>query len=124
MDRVAVKNAADPVQVRAAARLEQRQGERYVAALRAVLSTPEGRTVLWTITRQAGVRSSVFDHSGSVTYFNAGRQNFGFELEAACESVDNGDLWMQAREEARAAAQRAAVESEAARTPSATETER
>ena len=80
MDRVQVKNAADPKQVKAAGQLERRKAETLHNALRTVLSTYEGRLVLWEIIGRAGTREGIFDHSGSVTYFKAGRQNFGFEL--------------------------------------------
>lgn len=120
MDRVQVKNAADPKQVKAAGQLERRKAETLHNALRTVLSTYEGRLVLWEIIGRAGTREGIFDHSGSVTYFKAGRQNFGFELLGLFEAADE-DSWMQAQIDARVRATKDDATAEAARTPSAQE---
>jgi hypothetical protein len=101
--RSAVKNAADPKQVRAAGSVSQRRSQREDDALRQVLQTKAGRTALRAICHRAGIREGIFDHSGSVTYFKAGRQNFGFELMAWFEQLDP-DNWAAADDEARLAA--------------------
>jgi hypothetical protein len=119
--RATVKNAADPSQVKTAGRIEQRRGQYLQTCLRAVMATVEGRAVLLEIVNRAGVREGIFDHSGSVTYFKAGRQNYGFELLALCEAADQ-DAWAQAQAEHRARARKDDATADAARTPSAQET--
>ena len=56
--------------------------------MKAVLATADGRAVLADIFDQAGIYGSVYDQSGSMMYFKEGRRNFGLELRAFCESVD------------------------------------
>jgi len=119
-DRAAVRNAADPGQVGQAARTDRRREAQLAAYVQSVLSTYEGRAVLWGIVQAAGVQAGIFDHSGSVTYFKAGRQDFGFELFRLFEDADE-DAWAQARAEARARARFDDKGAEAARTPSAQE---
>jgi hypothetical protein len=58
----AVRNAADPRQVRFAERLE-------------------GRVVMATLIRRAGVYKSIW-HPSSEIHYNAGRQDYGHELMA------------------------------------------
>lgn len=86
--RALVRNAADPQQVRTAKRLEKRIQDQRDGALRAVLQTVEGRTLLSNLLDSAGLFGSVYDHSGSMMYFKEGRRNFGLELRADIERVD------------------------------------
>jgi hypothetical protein len=83
-----VRNAADTDQVKRARRMERRREERRRYAMKAVLATSDGRAVIADIFDQAGIYSSVYDQSGSMMYFKEGRRNFGLELRAFCESVD------------------------------------
>ena len=119
-ERSAVKNAADPQQVQAAGRRDQKKVSRELANIRAVLQTPAGRAVLYQVVLDAGTRSGIFDHSGSVTYFKAGRQNFGFELQSQFEKADQ-DAWALAQAEHREAMQTDERTTDAAQVKSATE---
>lgn len=83
-----VRNAADPNQVKHAARKERRREEEFRAALRAVMATPAGRLVMWSLLESAGIYRSVWDMSGSRTYYNAGRQDYGHELLAKLLEAD------------------------------------
>lgn len=77
----AVRNAADPRQVKLGEALERRQHERFYNALAAVLNTVEGRTVLAGLVRRAGVYRSVW-HPSAEIHYRAGRQDYGHELMA------------------------------------------
>jgi hypothetical protein len=88
MARPLQRNAADPGQVRYAERKARQREERFQASLRTVLNSLEGRVVFWELLARAGVYRSVFDLSGSKTYYNAGRQDFGHELLALLTDAD------------------------------------
>lgn len=47
-----------------------------------IMSHPAGRAVMWDLLCKASVFSSIFHPSGSQLYYNAGRQDFGHELQA------------------------------------------
>lgn len=87
-DRALVRNAADPAQVKRAARKEQDRAEAFKAALRAVLDTPAGRYVLGELLERGRLYETSFDHSGSVVYFREGRRNFALEIQAECIAAD------------------------------------
>jgi len=115
-----VRNAADPQQVKHAERRERRREERLRISIRVVMQEPAGRSLMWELLARAGVYQSVFDASGSRTFYNAGRQDFGHELLALLVDADEeGYLTME--REARAAARNESLEATAVRTPAATE---
>jgi hypothetical protein len=78
--RAVTQNAADPRQVRNAERLEKRREQRWEAALRAVMSTPQGRAFVWMLIRRAGIYESPFDPHGSIQSFKIGRADMGREV--------------------------------------------
>jgi hypothetical protein len=82
------RNAADPAQVRFAARKEQRSTEMLLGALAEVLTTATGRLVWAEFLERAGLYESSFDHSGSVVYFKEGRRNMGLEWQALLVQAD------------------------------------
>lgn len=86
--RALTRNAADPKQVKYAARKERRLEEQRIAWLKAVMSTYEGRAVFATLLEEAGLYESVFDHSGSVMYFREGKRNEGLKWQARLASCD------------------------------------
>ncbi len=118
--RPLVKNAADPRQVAHAERKERRREERVRVAIRNVLAMPAGRLLLWELLGRAGVYQSVFDASGSRTFYNAGRQDFGHELLALLVDADQ-EGYLEMEREARAFARNEQVEAAAAQTPAANE---
>lgn len=106
--RAMVGNAADPKQVGYAKRSEKSEADRQEAALRATLSTPEGRVVLWSVLEQAGVFRSVYDPGARIHYL-AGRQDFGHELLARMTATrELEDLYLLMEKEAREHKRRAA----------------
>lgn len=117
-DRALVKNAADERQVKNARRYEQRRQNLFEGALRTVLTTVEGRLVLSELLDQAGLYASVYDHSGSLMYFKEGRRNFGLELRALLERVDEPGTDTMDRER-RARLRRDAASIDASHTASA-----
>jgi hypothetical protein len=104
VSRDLVRNAADPQQVRHAARKQREQEERFQASLRRVLAAPEGRVVLWSLLERAGIFRSIWDPSAKIHY-NAGRQDFGHEILALCLEADE-ELYQLMERDARAFAKR------------------
>jgi hypothetical protein len=94
----AVRNAADPRQVRFAERLEKQQAERFARALAGVMSTPEGRIVMANLIRRAGVYKSIW-HPSSEIHYNAGRQDYGHELMADLVRLSEETYQLMEREE-------------------------
>lgn len=116
--RPLVANAADPGQVKRAARKDRDREQIFGAALQSVMRTPAGRLVLWSLLERAGVYASVFDLSGAVTAYKSGRQDFGHELlTLLVENDDDQYLLMEA--EARQRARAEDRETAAAQTPTA-----
>lgn len=60
----------------------------YFEALRRVMSTNEGRRVLWHVLKMSGHEISSFHHSGSVTFFNEGQRNVGLKLLSDLKQAD------------------------------------
>lgn len=83
-----VKNAASPDQVRAAKEAEQFMSDERLNDWRIVLSTPEGRRVIWRVLEQCNTNKSVFaiDH-GTISY-RAGWQDAGHYVLAEINEAD------------------------------------
>jgi len=116
-DRALVRNAADPRQVRFAQRKEREAAELERAALQAVMKTPEGRLVMWSLLERAGIFRSVW-HPSAAIHYNSGRQDFGHELMAQLVDLDE-DLYQLMEREARARTRARNRETDAAHTPRA-----
>lgn len=112
-----VRNAADPQQVKRAARKEQDAATRRLENLVGVMSTEIGRAVMWDLLERAGVFRSIW-HPSAEIHYRAGRQDYGHELQALILEADE-DLYDLMAREARARAKRAANETDAAHTPRA-----
>jgi len=74
----AVKNAADPSQVKAGADRADRQRERELEDIEVVMSTTQGRRFLWRLINSL----CHYDYNdaqpnGSLTYFSLGERNIG-----------------------------------------------
>lgn len=115
--RSLVRNAADPEQVRHAARKERRREEQTANDLRAVMGSPAGRRFMWELLSRAGIYRSVWDNSARIHY-NAGRQDFGHELVALITEHDP-DGWLAMESEARKAVNNDKLEAEAVQARSA-----
>jgi len=119
MSRSLQRNAADPRQVKYAARKERQLHDRVRDALRTVLSTPAGRIVLWDLLVRAGIFRSVWENSARIHY-NAGRQDYGHELLAALVEADEDGYQLMERE-MRAWQRSQDQEAAAVQTPAAAE---
>jgi len=111
-ERVQVRNAADPQQVRRAARKEKQLEERFSAAMRNVLATESGRLVFWELLARAGVYRSIWVMTAEIHY-RAGQQDFGHMIQAEIVKASE-DSYEQMVREARLRAQREANETDAA----------
>jgi len=110
--RAHVRNAADPQQVRRAARKEKQVEERFTNALREVMGTAAGRLVLWELLSRAGVYRSIWVMTAEIHY-RAGQQDFGHMIQAEILKAGEDGYELMARE-ARLRAQREANETDAA----------
>jgi hypothetical protein len=111
------RNAGDRKEQAQLERLERRRLNRWKQNLGAVMNTPEGRAVMWTLLRRAGVYSSVFNTHGGVLNYNVGRQDYGHELIA--EILKLGDEpYLAMEREGRAADARDLAEAESHQTES------
>lgn len=80
--RSAVRNAADRQQVTRADRAEKRIAERFQDSLRAVMSTTDGRLVVWSYLGKFGVYRGVYADNPQRMAYDAGRQQCGHDLLA------------------------------------------
>lgn len=110
--RAHVRNAADPQQVRRAARKEKQLEERFTNALRDIMGTPSGRLVMWELLSRAGVYRSIWVMTAEIHY-RAGQQDFGHMIQAEILKAGEDGYELMARE-ARLRAQREANETDAA----------
>jgi len=116
--RAEVRNAADAEQVKRAERKTVRREAIRAANIKAVMSTVEGRAFVWDLLERARVFESIW-HPSAAIHYNAGRQDFGHELQALVLGVDEDSYDLMARE-ARGRAKREGIETDAQHTASAT----
>lgn len=116
-ERPQVKNAADPTQVKGAARRQREREEQLRASYAGVMSTEAGRMVMWDLLSSAGVYRSVWSPNSEIHY-KAGRQDFGHELMATLLETNEGLYELMARE-ARARDKKADTTAAAEQTPRA-----
>lgn len=90
-------NSADPSQVNAKRKRDKETEKIRLASLRTVLATQAGRQVLWWFLEFAGVHRSVIS-GPDMTFYNAGRQDFGHFIEAMIERADQEALFLMTRE--------------------------
>lgn len=95
--RVAVKNAADPDQVKDAAARDKRVRDRELNDLRGVLSSREGRRLMWRIMEKCRSFESIFEASAKI-YYNSGRQDVGHYLMAEIAEADEEKLFLMMKE--------------------------
>jgi hypothetical protein len=115
-DRAQVRNAADPEQVRRAARRDRRRADDRADLVKAQLSTYEGRRFVWEELARHGLYESITVQS-SMIYALSGRRDAGLELLA--EVQQHADLFLLMQSEAIKRAERDDRETDAAHTPSA-----
>ncbi len=83
-----VSNAADESQIAEANKKIKSGTVQEVDDLRKVLSSDHGRRVMWRILMSGGLFSSVLSNSGSMVYYNAGKQDHALQLKQAIEIAD------------------------------------
>lgn len=93
-----VKNAADKEQVESAERKERYGRKVQLADLRQILATDYGRRFIWRYLEECHVFGSVFNNSGSITYFNEGRRDVGRVLLADVTEANDEALIQMMRE--------------------------
>lgn len=94
------KNAADEKQVKDTMTKEQKERELELADLRFILGTAQGRRFIWRILKHCRVFSSVFNHSGSMTYYNSGIQDVGHFIQAEVVEAKKESYFEMMRENA------------------------
>jgi hypothetical protein len=92
-----VKNAADAVQVKAAAEKELRGRERDMNDLRHVLNDVRGRRFVWKLLGHCRTFESIFEASAKIHY-NSGRQDVGHYLLAEIGEANEEALFVMMRE--------------------------
>lgn len=111
-DRVSVRNAADREQVKHAAREQKDREDRFLDNLRTVLALREGRELIWELLTQSSIYESVVDRQPEMTYYHAGRQDFGHRLLSNTLRAD-GDLYVLMEQESRTRTTREAQNAQA-----------
>lgn len=101
MEKAVVKNAADKDQVREGKQKELSRRDRELADLRFVLASKEGRRLMWRFIGHCKTFESVCNPSGSITYYNSGKQDVGHYLlaEIGAASEDAFILMMKENKE-------------------------
>lgn len=94
-----VKNAADERQVNEAGKKVQFGRERELADLGFVMSTPQGRRVMWKLLSFCKTFNSVWEASAKIHY-NSGQQDVGHFLMAEI-MASNEDAYLQMAKEAK-----------------------
>lgn len=88
-NKALVKNASDKEQVKKAEKQEKFDRNSELKDLQSVLSTPQGRRVLWRVMEKCKAFGSCYDRSGSQAYYNIGRQDLGHFIMS--EIVEAGE---------------------------------
>lgn len=115
--RAEVRNAADPAQVKRAARKDRNAAAQRVVRATRVLESYDGRAFCWDLLRAARVYESIWRPSAEIHYL-AGRQDFGHELVALLLTAGD-ELYLQMEREGRERARIDARTTDAGHTPSA-----
>lgn len=114
-----VRNAADPKQVKHAARKERDHRERETAELRTLLALPEFRRFAWRLMGFCGWGENPSRPRGDETHQNIGKADVARWLISEIGEAHGIEQWLLMQREAWQEKQREQVEAEAVRTPSA-----
>lgn len=97
MNKPLVKNAASEHQQNEAKKklIISRQTE--LNDLRTILSSKEGRRILWRFLSHAGVFNSIWDNSARIHY-NAGKQDFGHFIQSEIVEADQEAYFLMMKE--------------------------
>lgn len=97
MSRASVGNAADPEQVKEARKKANRERKQEIEDLRTVLSTQQGRRLLWRILGYCKVFESIWSPSAQI-HHSAGRQDVGHFIMAEIAHANEEALFTMMRE--------------------------
>lgn len=95
--RPLVKNASDPEQVKAAENKHRSGRVTELDDFKVVLSTPQGRRLLWRLMGKAKVFETVWESSARIHY-NAGQQDFGHFIMSEILEADEESYFKMMRE--------------------------
>ena len=73
--------------------------EQLAQDLKNIMATPGGRRYFWHLLDVAGLHTCPFNHSGSVTAFNTGRQSVAHDIKSHINDVSPDD-WIRMQAEA------------------------
>jgi hypothetical protein len=93
----AVKNAADPKQVKRSKKQAALADQQKRLDLESILKLPQGRRVMWRLLAKAGMFRSVWESNAKIHY-NAGRQDYGFWLWAEIEKSNPDYMLLMMKE--------------------------
>lgn len=89
--RSAVKNAADPEQVKRAGDRDRRRREGEIADVRSVMGTPAGRRFVWRLLETGRIFTDRFDENSLRMARNEGRAHTGLillvDIDVACPEL-------------------------------------
>jgi hypothetical protein len=97
MEKVAVKNAADEKQVKAAADKELRGQELAAQDLKNVLATESGRRFVWRLLGHCRVFETIW-HNSALIHYNSGMQDVGHWLLKEINDCDTEGLLKMMKE--------------------------
>lgn len=92
-----VHNAADPEQIKNARKKEKFKRENELNDIRTVLSTSEGKRVLWRLLSQCRTFESIYEQSARIHY-NAGQQDLGHFIMAEIIAADEQLLFQMMKD--------------------------
>ena len=81
-ENVKIRNAADPEKVKEAKKAEDLNRKRDIKDILEVVSTESGKRFYKRVLELCKVYQEVAEHSGSFTYYNAGKRSIGLVLQA------------------------------------------
>jgi hypothetical protein len=96
--RPLVKNAASESQVKDAVFSVEERRRQEMNDLRQVLSTKEGRNVLWRLIGRCKTFNSIWDQSAKIHYL-AGQQDIGHFLISEIEEADQEAFFLMMKEQ-------------------------
>lgn len=85
-----VKNASDPKQIKEAAIKERFDDKSAVEDMKSVLSTIQGRRVLWRLLKECQVLRSLMDESPYWAYYKIGKHDIGVVIFESIVDADEG----------------------------------
>lgn len=97
MDKPLVQNAADESQVAKATKHEKNDENRFREDMQTVLSSKQGRRILWRLIEECRVFESIYD-PGNRVYYLAGRRDVGAMVMSWITNTSEDALIMMMKE--------------------------